>query len=107
MSAPVRLSVVGGAAGGGSLATILPLAALDMALTQRRLTGRLLHHSDHGKFNAPAKITGSGWRKSGAVPSNGNYYDNATMESFWSSLKGALVYRRKFSAWVEARAAIF
>ena len=37
----------------------------------------------------------------------GNCYDNAAMESFWSSLKRELVYRRAFSARAEARAAIF
>ena len=37
----------------------------------------------------------------------GNGYDNAAMESFWSSLKRELVYRRTFSSRAEARAAIF
>ena len=37
----------------------------------------------------------------------GNCYDNAAMESFWSSLKRELVYRRQFINRAEARAARF
>ena len=37
----------------------------------------------------------------------GNCYDNATMESFWSTLKHELVYRRKFMTRNEAITAIF
>jgi putative transposase len=37
----------------------------------------------------------------------GNCYDNATMESFWSTLTNELVYRRKFMTRTEAITAIF
>jgi len=37
----------------------------------------------------------------------GNCYDNAVMESFWSSLKLELVYRRTFISRAQARAQIF
>jgi transposase InsO family protein len=37
----------------------------------------------------------------------GNCYDNATMESFWSTLKRELVHRFEFTTRAEARAAIF
>jgi putative transposase len=37
----------------------------------------------------------------------GNCYDNAAMESFWSSLKRELVHRCQFATRAEARAAIF
>ena len=37
----------------------------------------------------------------------GNCYDNAAMESFWSSLKRELVHRHNFASRAEARAAIF
>ena len=37
----------------------------------------------------------------------GNCYDNATMESFWSTLKLELVYRRPFASHCQARAEIF
>ena len=37
----------------------------------------------------------------------GNCYDNAFIESFWSSLKYELVYHRRFATFTEARTAIF
>jgi transposase InsO family protein len=37
----------------------------------------------------------------------GNGYDNATMESFWSTLKLDLVYRRNFASHRQARTEIF
>jgi transposase InsO family protein len=37
----------------------------------------------------------------------GNCYDNATMESFWSTLKLELVYRRNFITRQQARTEIF
>lgn len=37
----------------------------------------------------------------------GNCYDNAFIESFWSSLKYELVYHRRFATLAEARTAIF
>jgi putative transposase len=44
------------------------------------------------------------------VPSmsrKGNCYDNAFIESFWSSLKYELVSHQRFATRAEARAAIF
>jgi transposase InsO family protein len=46
----------------------------------------------------------------GLVPSmsrRGNCYDNAFIESFWSSLKYETVYRRRFVTRAEARSAVF
>jgi transposase InsO family protein len=37
----------------------------------------------------------------------GNCYDNATMESFWSTLKLELIYRRDFNSQSQARNEIF
>ena len=37
----------------------------------------------------------------------GNCYDNATMESFWSSLKLEVIYRRDFVIHNQARSEIF
>ena len=37
----------------------------------------------------------------------GNCYDNATMESFWSTLKLELIYRGQFSTRSQARTQIF
>ena len=92
-----------------TLATTLPLAALDMALKQRRPTAGLVHHSDRG-----VQYASQAYRQrlalAGVIPSMsrpGNCYDNAAMESFWSSLKRELVHRCLFATRAEARAAIF
>ena len=37
----------------------------------------------------------------------GNCYDNAFIESFWSSLKYELVYHQRFATFAEARCGIF
>jgi transposase InsO family protein len=37
----------------------------------------------------------------------GNCYDNAAMESFWSSLKRELVHRCQFATRAQTRAAVF
>ena len=92
-----------------TLATTLPLAALDMALKQRRPTAGLVHHSDRG-----VQYASQAYRQrlalAGVIPSMsrpGNCYDNAAMESFWSSLKRELVHRCQFATRAEAKTAIF
>jgi transposase InsO family protein len=94
---------------GDTLHTTLPLAALDMALKQRRPPTGLVHHSDRG-----VQYCSRAYRQrlalAGVIPSMsrpGNCYDNATMESFWSSLKRELVHRCQFATHAEAKAAIF
>ena len=94
---------------GESLATELPLAALDMALLQRRPPSGLMHHSDRGVQYASLAYR-QRLAQAGVVPSmsrKGNCYDNAMMESFWSSLKRELVHRVHFATRREAHAAIF
>jgi transposase InsO family protein len=94
---------------GESLATSLPLAALEMALKQRRPPAGLVHHSDRGVQYASAAYR-QVLVQDGVIPSMsrpGNCYDNAAMESFWSSLKRELVHRRQFATRAEARAAVF
>lgn len=43
----------------------------------------------------------------GSVSRRGNCYDNAAMESFWSTLKRDLIHRVHFVTRAQARAAIF
>jgi transposase InsO family protein len=91
-----------------TLATTLPLAALDMALKQRRPPDGLVHHSDRGVQYASAAYR-QRLAQAGVTPSmsrKGNCYDNATMESFWSSLKRGLLHHH-FTSRAEARAVIF
>jgi len=88
----------------------LVLAALFMAIDARRPTpGTLLHHSDRGvqyacddyrQALADAEIAVSMSRKA-------NCWDNAVVESFFSTLKQELVYRTTFADHDAARAALF
>ena len=60
--------------------------------------------------NTPAQAYRQRLALAGVIPSMsrpGNCYDNAAMESFWSSLKRELVHRCQFATRAEARAAIF
>ena len=92
-----------------SLDTALPLAALHMALRQRRPAAGLLHHCDRGCQYASAAyrnaLAGHGCVAS--MSRKANCYDNAAMESFWSTLKHELIYRCRFATRAEATTAIF
>ena len=94
---------------GDTLDAALPLKALNMALKQRQPAKGLVHHSDRG-----CQYASSCYRQAlcryGVNPSMsraGNCYDNAAMESFWSTLKRELIYRQTFLTRAQASAAIF
>lgn len=89
--------------------TALVLRALSMALTHRQPPAGLVFHSDRGvqyasgdyrRALAAARLVASMSRK-------GNCYDNATMESFWSTLKLELIYRRQFDGAHQLSGALF
>ena len=87
----------------------LTIAALRMALRQRRPGATLIVHSDRGSQFASAAYRQL-LAQHGLLPSMsraGNCYDNAFIESFWSSLKYELVYHHRFATRAEARSAIF
>jgi putative transposase len=89
--------------------TALVLKALDMALLHRNPPRELLLHSDRGVQYASADYRRA-LRQAGLLASmsrKGNCYDNASMESFWSTLKLELVYRRDFADHHQARTEIF
>ena len=89
--------------------TALVLQALAMARLHRQPPAKLLCHSDRGVQYAAADYRHA-LARAGFIASmsrKGNCYDNATMESFWSTLKWELVYRRQFATHQAARAAIF
>ena len=89
--------------------TALVLQALAMALLHRQPPAKLLCHSDRGVQYA-ADDYRHALARAGLIASmsrKGNCYDNATMESFWSTLKLELVYRRKFPTRSEARTQLF
>lgn len=89
--------------------TDLVLKALAMALLHRNPPAQLLCHSDRGVQYASGDyrhaLAQAGFLAS--MSRRANCYDNATMESFWSSLKLDLVYRRTFATRSQARHAIF
>jgi putative transposase len=94
---------------GAILDAPMTIAALQMAITRRRPQPGLIVHSDRG-----AQFASGAYRQvltaHGLVASmsrKGNCYDNAFIESFWSSLKYETVYHRKFATRDEARTAIF
>ena len=83
--------------------------ALTMAIARRRPDKDLLHHSDRGvqyasedymyllqSHNIEASMSG-----------RGDCWDNAVMESFWSTLKTELVNHEHYATHEQARASIF
>jgi len=98
-----------GLAMGQRIDTALVRQALTMALAHRQPPAHVLCHTDRGVQYAATDYR-QALARAGLVASmsrKGNCYDNAAMESFWSTLKLELVYRRNFATRQEARAAIF
>jgi putative transposase len=94
---------------GDRIDTALVLTALSMALLHRNPPANLIFHSDRGVQYAAVDYRRA-LAQAGITPSmsrKGNCYDNAFMESFWSTLKIELVYRCVFQNHDEATKAIF
>ena len=89
--------------------TRLVLAAWEMAQTQRLPTSELVFHSDRGSQYASGEFRQAlaTSQTQASMSRKGNCYDNAAMESFWSTLKMELVYRQTFATRQQAREAIF
>jgi putative transposase len=99
--------VVGWAIGERMTADLV-LAALNMAIAQRRPT-HVIHHSDQGSQYTSVAF-GQRCSKMGVRPSMGSVgdaYDNAMAESFFASLECELIDRRTFETKAEARLALF
>lgn len=94
---------------GPTIDTHLVLGALDMALKSRKPPRGLLHHSDRGSQYASADyqraLEQRGIRCS--MSRKGNCWDNAVVESFFSSLKMELVHEADFATREQASAALF
>ena len=87
----------------------LASAALHMAISQRRPNKGIIHHSDQG-VQYTSKIYQQQLTKAGLVSSmsrKGMPYDNALMESFFSSLKQELTHHVQFKNRDDARSQIF
>ena len=94
---------------GTELTAVLARAALQMALHHRRPQAGLLHHSDRGCQYASADYRAL-LATHGLVASmsrTGNPYDNAAMESFYSTLKIECLHRQELTTRAEARAVTF
>ena len=94
---------------GSSLEASLVIAAWEMARIQRQPATALILHSDRGCQYA-STVFREALAKAKSIPSmsrTGCGYDNAAMESFWSTLKLELVYRTTFATRTAARLAIF
>jgi putative transposase len=92
-----------------TLDTQLVLAAWNMAQTQRRPAPGLVFHSDRGCQYASAAFR-QALAQTQNLPSMSRKaccYDNAAMESFWSTLKHELVYRCSFKTRAQACQALF
>ena len=90
------------------LRTELVLAALNMALWQRR-PAAVIHHSDQG-CQYTSITFGKRCKEAGVRPSTGSVgdcFDNALCESFFATLECELLDRHRFKTQVEARMAVF
>lgn len=91
------------------LRTELCLAALGMALESRRPEAGLVHHSDRGVQYASGDYAAA-LEARGIVASmsrSGDCYDNAAMESFWSTLKTELTHHHEYQTRDQAMQSIF
>jgi putative transposase len=82
---------------------------LDKALKQRKPTGELILHSDRGSQYAGQRYRDmlSENNITQSMSSKGNCYDNAPVESFFSTLKRELVYRQSYKTREEAKQSLF
>ena len=83
--------------------------ALEQALARRRPKAGLLHHSDRGSHYT-SRAYQLRLERCGIEPSmscKGNCWDNAAMESFFSTLKEECVGSTIYSSHDEARLALF
>lgn len=87
----------------------LACEALRMALSHRRPTGQLLHHSDRGVQYASVAyqslLAGHGIEPS--MSRAGNCYDNAVTESFFSTAKRELIHHESYATREQARQSLF
>jgi len=92
-----------------TLQTSLVKEALEQALALRRPAAGLLHHSDRGVQYASSafKALLHSHQILPSMSTRGNCYENANIESFWSTLKTELIHRQSFHDLPQARSAIF
>lgn len=87
----------------------LVIAALEMALESRRPAAGLMMHSDRGSQYASDDYQGLLARHSlvCSMSGKGDCYDNAAMESCWSTIKRELTDRQNYATRAEAKISLF
>ncbi|MDE0880897.1 MAG: IS3 family transposase, partial [Sphingomonas bacterium] len=87
----------------------LAIRALDMAVRLRQPPEGCFFHSDRGSqycsYDYQKKLQAYGLRPS--MSGKGNCYDNASVETFFKSLKAELIWRQSWPTRRQAEAAIF
>jgi transposase InsO family protein len=87
----------------------LAIRALDMAVRLRQPPEGCLFHSDRGSqycsYDYQKKLQAYGLRPS--MSGKGNCHDNASVETFFKSLKAELIWRQSWPTRRQAEAAIF
>jgi putative transposase len=93
---------------GRTLEAQLAVAALRIALVQRRPAPGLVHHSDRGVQYASQDYTEMLKQHKATISMSrkGNPYDNAACESFMKTLKCEEVYRNEYRDFHEAHSSI-
>ena len=87
----------------------LVVKALMKALAKRNPQPGLIFHSDRGSQYASHRVRSilKAWQVHQSMSSTGDCFDNAIMESFFSSLKKELVHLRTFHSRNQAKNCIF
>ena len=91
------------------LKTSLPKEALRRALQTRCPSPGLVHHSDRGVQYASQEYRAllQSNQLLSSMSAQGNCYDNAAMESFFSTLKAELLHRQTWQGHAQVELAIF
>ena len=87
----------------------MAVRALQMAIQMRRPPPKLIVHSDRGRqfTSAAFRAVLNAHGLTASMSRKANCYDNAYIESFWSSLKYETVYRNRYATKAAARTALF
>jgi transposase InsO family protein len=87
----------------------LVIRTLDKALRSRQPNGELILHSDRGSQYASKRLRQVLKENNiqQSMSSDGNCFDNAPTESFFSTLKRELVYRTSYKSREEAKQSLF